>query len=333
MKKTLLFCIVLFVAMGSFAQENALSITVVQPECKNVPEEARASLENQLDRILTENGVISGMSDRFVISAKVTIVQRDIMPSNPPKVSEKVDVTIMIGDAIDNRVFGKTTISVNGIGVTETKAFVQAFQHISPNNGKVKQLVQTASTQIMDYYRNHCDDILAEADRLAKNNQYDEALTKLITIPEVCGECYSMAQTKAMALYQTKIDEESQSLFKQAQTAWAVHHDYRQAETAMAYLLQINPHSAVVAQADDLFQDIEKTLRTQEKAQEKRRLEKEKEEAARQRKREKREWDLHVQQYKDNVELRKLRIDMFKEVGIAVGKGLPESITKIVRMW
>lgn len=150
---------------------------------------------------------------------------------------------------------------------------------------------------------------------MAKNNQYDEALTKLITIPEVCGECYSMAQTQAMTLYQTKIDEESQLLFKQAQTAWAVHHDYRQAETAMAYLLQINPHSAVVAQADDLFQDIGKTLRTQEKAQEKR------------------EWDLHVQQYKDNVELRKLRIDMFKEVGVAVGKGLPESITKIVRMW
>ena len=333
MKRIFLFSIVIIIMVGSFAQKNTISITVVQPEYDNIPEEARLSLENKLDQILTHNGVVNGLSNRFVMSAKVNVLQRNIMPSNPPKISEKMDITIMIGDAIDNHIWGKTTISVSGIGVTETKTLIQAFQRISPDNEKLTQLVEQASSHILDYYMTHCNNILADAERMVRLNQYNEAITKLLSIPEGCVDCYSQAQIKATNFFQTKIDNEASLLLKQAKTEWAIHHDYQHAEKALICLLQINPHSGIINQSDILFQEIEHTLRKQEQAIAQRKLEKEKEEASRQKELEQREWDLRMQQYKDNVELRKQRIDMFKEVGIAVGKGLPESVTKIVRLW
>lgn len=322
MKRPVLFVAVLWLTTLLWAQDMPLSITALQPEYEHIPEEARVQLENRLEQILTDNGVTSGMSDRFVISAKVNITQRDIMPSNPPKVSEKMEVTITIGDAIDNHVFGKVTIPVAGIGVSETKAQIQAYQRLSSHNEKIQSLVADAKTQITNYYTNHCADILAAADRKAQMGQRKEAIASLLAIPQECHDCYTQAQAKALALFQAEIDDEAQAYLKQAQAAWNLRHNYAQATIAYDYLLKINPHSKVVAQADALTREIAQTLREQESAA-----------AAHDKEVEEREWNLRVQQYNDNIEMRKQRIDMIREIGVAVGNHLPQMVSRVVRRW
>jgi hypothetical protein len=322
MKRVTYLFAILCMASTLWAQDLQLSITALQPEYEHIPEEARQQLESRLEQILTNNGVTSGLSDRFVISAKVNITQRDIAPTNPPKVSEKMEVTITIGDAIDNRVFGKTTITVAGIGVSETKAQIQAYQRISPQNAQIQTLVSNAKTQIMNYYTNHCADILTIADHRAQMGERKEAIASLLAVPQECHDCYTQAQDKAFALYQVTIDDEAQGYLKQAQAAWSLKHNYAQAAKAYEYLLKVNPHSNAVAQADALSKNIEQSLRTQEAEQ--RTHAKEVEE---------REWNMKVQQYNDNVALRKQRIDMFKEIGVAIGNHLPDAITQVVKRW
>lgn len=333
MKRTVFLFAVLWMACTLWAQDMQLSITALQPEYEHIPEEARQQLENRIEQILTGNGVTSGLSDRFVLSAKVNITQRDIMPSNPPKVSEKLEVTLTIGDAIDNRVFGKVTIPVAGIGVSETKAQIQAYQRLSPQNEKIQALVTTARTQIVDYYTNHCADLLAAADRRAQMGERREAIASLLAVPQECHDCYTQAQDKALALYQVEIDDEAQAYLKQAQAAWNMHHDYAQAAKAYDYLLKINPHSHAVTQADALTKEIEKTLRAQERSIAAKKAAEEAEQKARAKEVDEREWNLRVQQYNDNVALRKQRMDMIRDIGVAVGNHLPETVTQVVRRW
>ncbi len=333
MKRPVFLFAVLWMVCTLWAQDMQLSITALQPEYEHIPEEARQQLENRLEQILTGNGITSGLSDRFVLSAKVNITQRDIMPSNPPKVSEKMEITLTIGDAIDNRVFGKVTIPVAGIGVSETKAQIQAYQRLSPQNEKIQALVTTAKTQIVDYYTNHCVDLLAAADRRAQMGERREAIASLLAVPQECHDCYTQAQDKALALYQVEIDDEAQAYLKQAQAAWNMHHDYAQAAKAYDYLLKINPHSHAVAQADALTKEIEKTLRAQERSIAAKKAAEEAEQKARAKEVDEREWNLRVQQYNDNVALRKQRMDMIRDIGVAVGNHLPETVTQVVRRW
>ncbi len=333
MKRPVFLFAVLWMVCTLWAQDMQLSITALQPEYEHIPEEARRQLENRLEQILTGNGVTSGLSDRFVLSAKVNITQRDIMPSNPPKVSEKLEVTLTIGDAVDNRVFGKVTVPVAGIGVSETKAQIQAYQRLSPQNEKIQALVATAKSQIVDYYTNHCADLLAATDRRAQMGERREAIASLLAVPQECHDCYTQAQDKALALYQVEIDDEAQVYLKQAQAAWNMHHDYAQAAKAYDYLLKINPHSHAVTQADALTKEIEKMLRAQERSIAAKKAAEEAEQKARAKEVDEREWNLRVQQYNDNVALRKQRMDMIRDIGVAVGNHLPETVNNVVKRW
>lgn len=315
--KKVLFLLLMVWGLQLQAEDN-ISITVCQPEYDHIPVEAQRVIEDKLDQILTTNGVVSGKSDRFVITAKVTIISRDVMPTNPVKISEKINLTIIIGDGIDNHIFGKTTLPMNGIGVTEVKTQIQAYQRVSPQDEKIKSLVESSKQNIIDYYMNHCSEVLAEADRMDKMGRAKEGITKLLGVPQLCHDCYTQAQSKAMVLYQSIIDDEATQYLKQAQTEWNIKHDYDHAQTAYDYLIKVNPHSSIVSQVDTLADNIAKTLRSQEAAQ-----------AVKAQ----RDWEFKMQQYKDQVEQRKVNTEALKNVGIAFGSHLPQSITKTIMPW
>lgn len=322
MKRTFLFIGILVVALQLRANENTLSITVCQPSYSHIPEEARSMMENKLDQILVANDVQSGMSDRFVISAKVAILKKDIMPTTPVKVSMKMDVTVMIGDVIDNKVFGKSTITIAGIGETESQAFIQSFQRISSNNAQLQALITSAKTQIITYYSTNCDDIIAKAERLYMMGQEKEAMQMLLAVPTTCEDCYQKAYNHSISIYKNIVNDKADLLLQQARKEWAIGHNYAQAQKALDYLAQVDSKSDKVAARDALFKEIEQTLKKTEAAREKHQQELEQ-----------REWDLKIQQYNDNVALRKQRMDMFQAIGVAIGQGLPQTVTKVVKTW
>jgi len=318
--KRFLFSLLFIVAAITMMAGN-LSITVAQPEYDNLPEEARLALETKLEQILDANNVTVGQSDRFVITSKFVVNQKDVTPTNPPRVSGKYQVTILIGDAIDNKVFSRTNLQVAGIGTTETKALIQAFQRIPTSSPAIKQLVADASAQISDYYTNHCDRVVQDAERFVKMQQYEEAIAKLISVPDLCESCYDVCQNKAVALYQQKIDIDCMYYIREAKTVWSLKHNYTQAQKAMDVLLQVDPHSSCIHEADSLVKAINATLRAQEQAA-----------VEHQREVEQRNWEMKVQQYNDNLELRKQRMQIIGNIGIELSKNLPTMI-KAVKGW
>ncbi|MBQ2187846.1 MAG: hypothetical protein II401_04745 [Bacteroidales bacterium] len=299
--KKILTILAMLLPLAAFCQStdaDRLSIGVVLPDYENIPAEARQNLESKLQSLVASQGVSDNISaERFLITAKVDVVNKDITQTAPPKVSMKMDVTFIIGDLVEDKIYATHTMSVAGIGVNETKAYITAFQRIKANNPDLLNFVASTKQKILDYYNNNCPFIISEADRKAKMGQYDEALTQLITVPSVCSDCYTQCQTKSLEVYELrkqneaeKLDKAGRELIRQARSAWSLKHDYECAQQALDLLAQVDPDAACVSEADAFAVEINDHLRKVEAQQ-----------AAEAAARAKQEWEFKMRQYEDNV--------------------------------
>lgn len=176
----------------------------------SVPSDAENALTTKLMSILTKNGFMASEGvQRFVLTAKVSILSKDVLPTNPPRILQKMDVTFFIGDVIDNRIYESCVVEVKGAGINENKAFISAFQSISPQNKVISAMLADAKESISEYYRNSYKTILRKADALAKSKEYDAALYELTSVPEVDTTITMACQNAIIAVYQYKLDDEA----------------------------------------------------------------------------------------------------------------------------
>lgn len=309
-------------------------IKAIQPEYDNIPEEARLLLENKMKKIVLANGLSDdGIFERFVLTAKVNITTKDITPTAPPKVSQKMEVTFFVGDVIENKIYGSTSIMLAGIGENENKSFIQAFQRINAQNPKIQELLNNSKVRIIEYYSTNCEKILTEANLLKNSQNYDEAIAKLVSVPYVCEECYTKANDEALNVYNEKINTEGLILIQQARSAWLVKRDYACGDSALTILSQINPQAACIPQAQELIEQINTHLRGIEAA-----------EAAWRRE----QWEWKKKQYEDRLSMEKQQqadrtmlisqaIGAVENIGVAFGKNQPQirntTTNNVIRNW
>lgn len=325
MKRIAMIWVALIWATVAMAQDyGRIAINVVVPQLPNVPEEARAALETKMQQVATQYGLASnGLTDRFVMTAKVNVTSKDVVPTTPAKISQKMEVTLFIGDVVDNKVYESVVLNVAGIGQSETQSMIQAFNQIKPDNSQLKAFVEKAERKIAEYYANNCQYILTEANALAQQRKYDAAIAKLMAVPEVCKECYEQCMARAVEVYQSKLNNDGDALVQKARSQWLAKRDYASATEALATLAQVDPQSSAQSKAQALVKEINKHLRSIEAAAEAQRREK---------------WEFAKKQYEDNLALARQRqadataiqreqIAAAREVGIAYGKNQPRTIT------
>ena len=175
MKRLSILFLFICIVLVSFAQNTgsvSIHATVVDDA---IPAEAAKNILTKMQRMLTSCNIIDNGADRFVLTARVNITSKDIAPTTPARISEKMEITFLIGDIVDNKLYESFTIESSGIGITEAKAFISAFQRINVNSQEIKAMLERAQAKIVDYYVNHCDDILAKANTLSNQQKYDEA--------------------------------------------------------------------------------------------------------------------------------------------------------------
>ena len=190
MKRLSILFLFIGIVLVSFAQNTgsvSIHATVVDDA---IPAEAAKNILTKMQRMLTSCNIIDNGADRFVLTARVNITSKDVAPTTPARISEKMEITFLVGDIVDNKLYESFTMESSGIGITEAKAFISAFQRINVNNQEIKAMLESAQAKIVDYYINHCDDILAKANTLSSQQKYDEAMFYLMGIPDVCSDCY-----------------------------------------------------------------------------------------------------------------------------------------------
>ena len=292
--------------------ESRISINAVVPD-EGVPAEACRNLENKLTRALTASGFAdNGYVERFVLTAKVDITQKDVVPSIPARVSQKMDVTFFVGDIIENKVYSSCTVSLVGIGTNETKAFISAFSKVNPQQRDLQYMLTESKTKIVEFYRNNTDGIIQNAQTLASMQKYDEAIFRLTSVPNVYNEGYKKCQDAAVAVYQQKIDNEAATLLAKAKNVWLRSPDASGAQQVATIIANVNPKASNYASVEAFRKQVENKLQADAK----------------------REWELQMKQYEDNQAFKRSIVSACRDIGVAFGKGQPRSIVKtIVRGW
>ena len=142
--KKILLSILVIIGFNAFGQntvgksDDAARITLaayVPQQIDKMPDAARSILANKLNQIVTQNGMGGAANnERFIITANVNVISKDLTATAPPMTALVLEVTLYIGDGFVGTKFSSTSISVKGVGESETKAYISALKGISPTN-------------------------------------------------------------------------------------------------------------------------------------------------------------------------------------------------------
>jgi len=232
-----------------------LSAYIPQP-VDGLPEIAVSNLQNKLQKIITSNGLGNAHNQRFIISAKVNLLTKDITASVPATHAYTLDVTLYIGDGFDGKMFASTSTIVKGVGETETKAYLNAIRNLKEQNPEIKSFIEKGKQKIIDYYLANCDLILKEAQTYANVNDYEAAIANLMSVPMACTACYNKALDAAYPLYKKMIDRDCKIKLNEASAIWHSEQTYEAASDAANILAGIELEASCFDDVQKLYKDI-----------------------------------------------------------------------------
>lgn len=299
-------------ACSLYAQDSQkIALSAYVPEDCGVPKASFNVLESKLNNVITACGFGAEMNQRFVLTSRVNILTEDITQTAPAMFAYTLSFDLYIGDGMTGTLFASTQVEAKGVGNTKDRAYQQALRSINPRNPNFKAFVEDGKRKIIDYYNMNGAAILAKAEMLANNQQFDEALWELSAIPEACSKYYMAANDMMVQIYQRQITQEGASMLAQAQAIWNAGQDRAAADKAGALLARINPQSPAFKQAQALHKEIGSRIRAIDN----------------------REWNFMLQRERHETEIRKAQIRGARDVAIAYAKSRPRVIYNIRGWW
>lgn len=286
--------------LGSANDYDRLALDVYIPEqVESIPEHAKSLITSKLTNAITEKGMAgAGASPRFLVTAKMELLTKDIAPTVPKVETYTFDIYLYIVDHVDKTIVSSTSFTAKGTGSNANKAYTSALRTLDLKNEKVEKFLDDGKRKIIEYYNSRCDFIIARAKSLATQNKFADALATLSGIPEVCKDCYTKALDEIGPIYQDYIDHDCQIMINVATACWAAQPNSEGAKQAGAVLAGIDPDSKCYGQTSSLISKMEQKVLKDEK----------------------RDWSFMREVYQNEVMLEALRIKAFRDVGVAYGE-------------
>lgn len=280
----------------------------VSSQVEYLPEGARSNLTSKLGQIISANGFGNSiLNTRFILTPNIQVLSKNVVAGAPPRVALVLNVNLYVGDGLEGTKFGSTSLTVKGVGANENKAYINAMKQIKPGNTEIKELISSAKQRILDFYNTQCDFILKEAQIASAQNDFDQALYILTSIPKINYDCYEKATAMVAPMYQKKIDRDCKVNLQAARNAWNTSQDYEAALDAVDYLSVIEPSADCYRDAQRLSNDIGKRMKELDN----------------------REWDFVLK----TQSMESKKIDAAREVGVAYGRNQPQNMTYNLLGW
>jgi len=274
------------------------------------------NLKSKVSQMVSSTG-LSGNSEggRFIVVPVVNVVSKETSPTAPPMTAVSLEVTLYMGDGYEGIKFNSTTLSIKGLGASEGKAYNDAFNRLNKNMPGFSEFITAGKKKIIEYYNSKCDFILADAQSSSNQNNLNEALYKLNTVPEVCKDCYSKAKSMSFEFYKKAQERDCKIKLLQAENIWNANPNESGAQSAAELLNEIDPETSCYAGAKTLINKINSSIKAKLKDIENfnRKIE--------------------LLDKKNEFELEKSRINAIRDVAVAYAKSRPTTITYNVVGW
>ena len=322
-----LLCTISVQAQDRLDDVGRITIHAYVPENENLPYEAHKLLTTKLSQIITANGIADNENFvRFVLTAKINVISKDIIAGPPQRISQKLDVTLMLGDIEEDKIYSQLTISCIGIGQSYEKAFISAFKNINPQNTAITAFIREGKEKVLGYYQTHCEDLITEAKKQASLQNYEDALMLLASIPDVCTDCFEEAARIAAPIYNDMVEARGAEFLNQARAVWAKNPTREGAREATRLLSQINFAASCQPQATSLMREITAKMNEIDRREWEHQMQVYQDGIER----EKRQWAQHVKEYEDRVQTQRMYLKAARDVAITYAKNQPKVITRIV---
>jgi len=86
------------------------------------------------------------------LTAKVVELSKDKVPTTPPVYNYQLEVTLLVGDAVEGTLFASHVIEVKGAGNTYNSAYMKAVKRIKDRNPEYQEFLDEAKNKIIEYY-------------------------------------------------------------------------------------------------------------------------------------------------------------------------------------
>lgn len=267
MKKFIVSFAAVMLAAGSLfglqaqnSGEQKIPVSVYLPEECSIPADACKMLQNKLTTIAAQSGM--GATEdfaQFYVTCVATTLDKHVIPGAPTKYSQELDLTFHLVDAFAKKIFHSTSLTVKGVGNTETQAYVNSFRRIPPASPQLKEFFTTSNRKVKAYYEDQRESIIRIAQSLAKVYKYDEALFQLALYPEACAG-YEKVVEVASGIYQKYIDDLANRNLAKARSIWNAGLNAAAAEAAAPYLAEILPEASCYKEALTLSEEIKQRV-------------------------------------------------------------------------
>ena len=250
-------------------------------------------LENKLETFATSNGNTNFLlCDRFILTAKIDVLNKDIIAGPPQKISQTLSITLQIGDVQEHKLFASTNLTAIGTGTNLTKSYMEAFKTLNKNDKQIVEFLEKGKGKVITYYQQQCEPICQTATLLANSHQYDEALYKLAVLPDLGNECSEKVQDLMANIAMQKINTDGLNLLNQAKLSWTKEQNENGAVSAVSFLCQIHPLADCYPEVEKLTHEISSKLEADEGQR----------------------WQFQLKQYNDRVRTERLKMQNEKEV-------------------
>lgn len=264
---SLIFCISLFVCRA-MANIGDFSITpyISEKYCGVDLHQTTAKLLNtKLIQIITGSNAHGGADNRFILTPHINVIAQETTASIPQKTVVKVEITFCVGDGISGTLFQSSVAEYSGVGDSTDEAISSAIAKIRPNDATFKSLIEKAKADIVSYYNTNGPSIVNQAKVLAANQNYEQAISYLMSIPNGCNY-FDEAQRLLLQYGSQIITRDNNALLVKAKSAWAASPDYSGAEIASQYISQICiTDSSTKNEVNQLIGQINKGLKSLQK--------------------------------------------------------------------
>ena len=322
-----LLCPILVQAQDRLDDVGRITIHAYVPENEDLPYEAHKLLTTKLSQIITANGIADNENFvRFVLTAKINVISKDIVAGPPQRISQKLDITLMLGDIEEDKVYSQLTISAIGVGQSYEKSFISAFKNINPKSTAITAFIREGKEKVLGYYQTHCEDLITEAKKQASLQNYEDALMLLASIPDVCTDCFEEAARIAAPIYTDMVEARGAEFLNQARAVWAKNPTREGAREATRLLSQINFAASCQPQATSLMREITDKMNDIDRREWEHQMQVYQDGIER----EKRQWAQHVREYEDRVQTQRMYLKAARDVAITYAKNQPKVVTRIV---
>ncbi len=264
----IIFIFILFIKIASAQDDkiNTLSITpVFFEQSEEISIDVQNLIKNKIRQIASKYGFASNYkNDRHIMYADVQMLNKNVVHSAPPKVYMDIEITFYVADYDTKIIYGNFIKTAQGAGNNETKAYFNALKSININDRGFETLMTESKKKILAYYNAQCDLIIEQANSLASQKKYEEAIALLTRIPKECEECFYKSTDVISKIFSEYEKNQCRIYLAKSTSTWTAEQNEIGAHKTEPYLAKITKGSDCYFDAQKLIDIITKTLKEKE---------------------------------------------------------------------